>query len=199
MMEIEFKPFYFKANFNYEGLSTKNLFNDDSILFDLIQSEIFSNKNLNLNINLNVKDIININELNNLFLKLAIERGSINLSDTNVMWKDDLKILLSDSLLNYDDEEVYLIGRVIIDIKDIDDFYKSFQINKNYRKEIKEIQFDFNYNFTHRRINFDNFKIDKKSSSNVKKFLDEFNLKATSFNKITFKNFINDFFRAYFG
>ncbi len=196
---IEFKPFYFKANFNYEGLSTKNLFNDDSILFDLIQSEILSNKNLNLNINLNVKDIVNISELNNLFLKLAIERGNINLSDTNIMWKDDLKILLSDSLLNYDEEEVYLIGRVIIKINDIDDFYKSFQVNKNYRKEIEEIQFDFNYNFTHKKINFDNFKIDGKSSSNVKRFLDDFNLNAKSFNKITFKNFINNFFKAYFG
>ena len=30
IMEIDFKPFYLSANFNYEGLSSKNLFNKDS-------------------------------------------------------------------------------------------------------------------------------------------------------------------------
>ena len=34
------------------GLSTKNLFNDDSILYDLIKSEILNNQNLNANLNL---------------------------------------------------------------------------------------------------------------------------------------------------
>ena len=76
---IEFKPFYLQANFNYEGLSTKYLFNNDSILIELIKSELLNNQNLNININLNVKDIINIDELNNLFLKLEIESGDIKI------------------------------------------------------------------------------------------------------------------------
>ena len=59
------------------GLSTKNLFNDDSIFVDIIKTEIFNNKNLNAKINLNLKDITDINELNNLFLKIDIEEGEI--------------------------------------------------------------------------------------------------------------------------
>ena len=73
-MLIDFKPFYFYADFNYEGLSVKNLFTDDSILIDLINSEILNNKNLSANINLNIKDITNIKELNNLFLKNIYRR-----------------------------------------------------------------------------------------------------------------------------
>ena len=61
---IDFKPFYFSANFNYEGLSSKNLFNEDSILIDLINSEILNNKNLSAKIDLKVKDVTNISELN---------------------------------------------------------------------------------------------------------------------------------------
>ena len=63
--QIDFKPFYFTADFNYIGLSTKNLFNDDSIFVDIIKTEIFSNQNLNAKINFNLKDITDINELNN--------------------------------------------------------------------------------------------------------------------------------------
>ena len=61
--QIDFKPFYFTADFNYIGLSSKNLFNDDSIFVDIIKTEIFSNKNLNAKINFNLKDITDINEV----------------------------------------------------------------------------------------------------------------------------------------
>jgi len=196
---IEFKPFYFKANFNYEGLSTKNWFNENSVLYNLIKSEIFNNENLNININLNVKDLININELNNLFLNVAIESGDISFSNSNIMWKDDLKIYLSESLLNIEQNETYLIGKIVVDIKDTNDFYKSFQIKKDYRKNIKEIKFDFNYNFTKQKINFNNFEIDNKPSLNIENFVEKFNLNEKFFNKITFKNFVNDFFKVYFG
>ena len=196
---IEFKPFYLEANFNYEGLSTKYLFNNDSILIELIKSELLKNQNFNMNINANIKDIINIDELNNLFLKVEIESGDVKLSDSNVMWKDDLLVSLNESLLTYDQGEIFLTGRVNVDIKDINDFFSSFQVNKKHRKKIKQIQFDFNYNFTEEKISFDNFTIDKKKSSNIEEFINDFNLSAQSFNKITFKNFVNEFFRAYFG
>ena len=196
---IEFKPFYLEANFNYEGLSTKYLFNNDSILIELIKSELLKNQNFNMNLNFKVKDIINFDELNNLFLKLEIESGDVKLSNSNVMWKDDLLVSLNESLLTYDQGEIFLTGRINVDIKDINDFYSSFQINKKYRKKIKQIQFDFNYNFTEEKISFDNFTIDKKKSTNIEEFINDFNLSSKIFNKITFKNFVNEFFKAYFG
>ena len=196
---IEFKPFYLKANFNYVGLSTRNWFNENSVLYNLIKSEILKNKNLNVNINLNIKDIIDINELNNLFLNLEIESGDISFSDSNIMWKDDLKIYLTESLLNYDQNEIYLVGKIVVEIKDTNDFYKSFQIKKDYRKKIEQIQFDFNYNFTQRTISFNNFEIDNKPSLVIENFVEKFNSNKKFFNKITFKNFVNDFFKIYFG
>ena len=102
---VEFKPFYLKADFDYDGLSTKDLFNnDESIIYNLVKSEIFNNQNLNINIDLKVKDIVNIDELNNLFLNFIIESGNISLSNSNIMWKDDLKIDLTESLLSYDQD-----------------------------------------------------------------------------------------------
>lgn len=195
---IEFKPFYLLANFNYDGLSTKNLFNDDSIFVDLIKSEIIKNRNLNTNINFSIKNITNIDELNNLNLQLAIEQGELVFSNSSIMWKEAIKITLNESLLNYDDDQINLVGRVIFDFKNIDNFYRTFQIKKNDRKSIKQIQIDFVYNFNNKEISFDNVKIDNEAYTNLQDFLDEFNSgKNRIFNKITFKNFINNFFKNY--
>ena len=198
--KIDFKPFYFKADFNYEGLSSKNILSDKSIIYDLIKSEIFNNSNLNVNVNLDVKDIVNIDELNDLKLRLIIEEGDIQLSNSSIHWKDDLLIVLNESLINYNEEDINLIGKVLIKIKDIDNFYTSFQVKKNLRKKIKEIQFDINYNLITHDVSFDNIKIDKNSNEEVEKFINRFNSKTKrEFNKITFKNFINNFFLAYSG
>ena len=57
---IDFKPFYFAAEFNYEGLSTKNLFDENFIFVDLINSELLNNKNFSANLDVNIKNITNI-------------------------------------------------------------------------------------------------------------------------------------------
>ncbi len=197
---FDFKPFYLNANLNYDGISTKNLFNNNSILIDLIQSEILNNINLNVNISLNVNDITNINELNNLKLKVGLDQGNITVSKSEIMWKNDLHIILKDGFISYDENEISLIGKVIINTKNINNFYKSFQIKKVYRKEIDEIQLDFTYNFNTKKFEFDNVKVDNKSNSNLNKFIDNHNSNENFFsNKITFKNFINNFFISYAG
>lgn len=196
--KIDFKPFYFKADFNYDGLSSKNIFNDESIFTDLIKSEILNNKNFNANISINIKDITNINELNQLFLKIAIEEGDINLSDTEIMWKEDLKISLNESYLYYDESGINLIGKIIFDFTNINSFYKSFQVQKKYRKEIDKIELDFIYNFDKNKIKLDNVKINSVPDSNVEEYLDKFNSKDKQIiNKIILKNFISNFFRNY--
>ena len=197
---VDFKPFYFNANFNYEGLSSKNLFNKESILFDLIKSEIFNNPNLNVNLNFNVKNIININELNDLFFNVVIEEGEIRILNSMIQWKDDIDITINESLISYENDDVNLIGKVIFKIKDIEDFYSSYQIKKIHRKDIKEIEFDFVYNLIKKNINFDNVRIDNKSFENIDKLIDRFNSKGKRvLNKIIFKNLFNNFFEVYAG
>jgi len=197
---IEFKPFFFKTSINYQGLSTKDLFKDDSIVIELIKSEIFNNQNLNVNINLSVKDITNIDELNNLNLNLSLDQGNINFLKSKIMWKDDLEITMNEGLLNYDENEIYLTGKVIINANNINDVYKSFQINKNYRKDIKKIELDFVYNFNKNKFRFDNVRVDNKTNEKLDRFINTHNFDEKTFvNKIMFKNFINNFFISYSG
>ena len=167
---------------------------------DLIQSEIFNNKNLNLDLVFNIKNIVNSNELNNLILKIGVEQGIISPSNSSIMWKDDLKIQLRDSLVIYEQGDLNLIGNILININDINDFHKSFQVKKNDRKKVKKIEFDFNYNLNKKKITFDNFQIDNKSNNNIEKFISKINSRdKVIFNKIKFKNFVSNFFSAYSG
>ena len=116
------------------------------------------------------------------------------------MWKDSLKITLNESLLDYNDEKINLNGKVILNFFDLNKFYQTFQVKKNDRKKIKQIQIDFDYNLINRNISFDNVKVDNNNNDNLQRFLDTFNSnKNRVFNRITFKNFINDFFSNYEG
>ena len=166
----------------------------------MLKTEIFSNQNLNAKINFDLKDITDINELNNLSLKIDIEQGEINFSKTNLMWKKDLKITFNESFLTYDENEIKIIGNINLQFEDLDNFYKSFQVKKDNRNRLKKIEFDFIYSLDKKTFNFDNVKIDNFENESIKEYLEDFNLSQDrSFNKITFKNFINDFFSAYAG
>ena len=198
--KVDFKPFFFSADFNYENLNLKDLLDSDSFLIEIIKSEVLNNKNLNLEVKFFLKNIINLQQLNNLKLNVEIIEGDINFSNSHIMWNDDLKISLKNSLLSYDKNQINILGKIKIDFNNIEDFFSSFQIKKINRKDIKEIEFDFVYNINSKKINFDNPRIDKNSNLNVEKFIQRFNLENDKFfNKITFKNFVNNFFGAYAG
>ena len=181
-------------------MSSKKLFENDSILYDIIESEIFNNLNLNINFDFNIKDIVNVSELNNLLLKVSIEQGEINLDDSTILWKEDLKISFKKAILNMDKEKINLVGKVQIDFYDDENFYRSFQIKKNLRKDLKQMQFDFIFDLNQRSVSFDNIIVDGKNFSKLDEFINNFNSKRNrNFNKVKFKNFVNNFFNAYAG
>ena len=197
---IDFKPFYFAAEFNYEGLSTKNLFDENFIFIDLINSELLNNKNFSANLDVNIKNITNVNELNDLRLKIFIEDGNINFSNSKIKWKDNLEIILDESLLLINNDGANLVGTTIFNFNDVNTFYTSFQILKKNRKKMKQIQLDYVYNFNTKSITFENPRVDGKQNQKLDEFLNIFNSEQDKiFNKITFKNFMNNFFNAYAG
>ena len=197
---IDFKPFYFAAEFNYEGLSTKNLFDENFIFIDLINSELLNNKNFSTNLDVNIKNITNVNELNDLRLKIFIEDGNINFSNSKIKWKDNLEIILDESLLLINNDGANLVGTTIFNFNDVNTFYTSFQILKKNRKKMNQIQLDYVYNFNTKSITFENPRVDGKQNQKLDEFLNIFNSEQDRiFNKITFKNFMNNFFNAYAG
>ena len=197
---LDFRPFFLSANFNYENMTLKNLLKNDSIIVDLFKSEILNNKNLNINTNLKIDNINDINQFNQLDLNLSLSEGNISPSNSSVMWKDDLKIELDESYLIYDKSEIYLVSKIIINLKDAMDFFSSFQVPRKNRKAIKKIEFDLNYNISNSQLNFDNIIIDNKENTKLNDFVNDYNAyPKKNFNKVRFRNFVNDLFESYDG
>ena len=198
--KIEFKPFYFSGDFNYRNLNLKNLMNNKFIIMEFLRSEILNNQNLNIDLNLNVDNILNTDRLNNLLLKIGVVEGYINLSKSSIKWDDDLKIKLNESYLDINENEINLIGKLVFEFEKIKNFYSFFQVKKENRKDIKTIEIDFLYNLSDNNFNFDNPKINNENNMGLEKLIEKFNKKENRFfNKITFKNFINEFLKAYAG
>ena len=93
-----------------------------------------------------------------------------------------------------------LVGTTIFNFNDVNNFYTSFQILKKNRKKMKQMQLDYVYNFNTKSITFENPRVDGKQNQKLDEFLNIFNSEQDRiFNKITFKNFMNNFFNAYAG
>ena len=87
-------------------------------------------------------------------------------------------------------------GALTFDFKDINDFYKQYQIKKIYRKKIDKIRIDFLLDINEKQIELDNVRIDGSSNKIADNFMNNFNSqKRDIFNKIIFKNSIKEFFK----
>ena len=196
---IEFKPFYFVSSLNYQTFRIKDLVNNPFFI-EILKSQILNNKNINALINFNVRDVYDFDRFSNLSLRLKIEEGNYNFSNSNIVWKENVQIFLSETFLNFEKEKIYLNGRTSFDIKNKDEFFKFFQIKKELRKNIEKIELDFNYDLNEEKITFDNLRIDNKSNKKIEEIISNFNSNSKKFfNKVTFKNFVNDLLVAYFG
>ena len=196
---IEFKPFYLVSNFEYQTFRIKDLLNNPFFL-EILKSQALNNKNLNALINFDVKNVYDFDRFSDLSLNLKIEEGNYNLSNSNIIWKENVKVSFSDAFLNFDKEKINLNGRTSFDVKNQDEFFKFFQIKKDLRKNIGKIELDFNYDLNEEKITFDNLRIDNKSNKKIEEIISNFNSNSKKFfNKVTFKNFVNDILAAYFG
>ena len=196
---MEFKPFYLVSNFKYQTFRIKDILNNPFFI-EILKSQALSNKNLNAMINFDVKNVYDFDRFSDLSLKLKIEEGNYDFSNSNIIWKENVKVSFLDAFLNFDKEKINLNGRTSFDVKNQDEFFKFFQIKKDLRKNIGKIELDFNYDLNEEKITFDNLRIDNKSNKKIEEIISNFNSNSKKFfNKVTFKNFVNDILAAYFG
>ena len=129
-----------------------------------------------------------------------MEEGNFKIDNSSVRWSDNILIKLSDIELNNDKNRLLLNGQVNFDFINIEKFYSYFQIKRQYRKILKEIKLDFVYDLDQKKIILDNLKLDDNSNENVNNFLNNYNSKNKNlFNKVTFRNFVKNFFNVYSG
>ena len=96
--------------------------------------------------------------------------------------------------------ETKLNGEISVDFNDVDKFYSYYQVKRKYRKNLQQIKLDFTYDLNQKKITLDNARIDNKTNKNINNFLNRFNFQENiNFNKVTFRNFVKNFFSTYSG
>ena len=197
---INLIPFFSEISGDIDIINLDKLFNPDTILVQLLKSELLNNKNLNINGIINAEQIIPFRDLNNLVLKFRIEDGLLDISETKFSWLDYVDFQIFDSLLYVKDNNLVLDGNVSIKIHNSNEVYKFLQTPRNYRKEIKKIKFNFVYNFDQEITNLDNIEIDDLPNVKLDKILNQFISKDNILqNRIYFKNLMNQAIKSYAG
>ena len=197
---FNFKPFYFFSNLSFDYVSQKKIFQSESLILDVLDSELLNNPNLSAIINIDIDKIDKFEYLTDFILQIQFDSGKIFMSNFDVKWNQAVSVKSSDIEFANDKNGKKFIGEILFVFKDVEKFFRYFQIKRNYRNVFDEIKADFVYDFTLDKLVLNNIRIDNKSNQNLENFLEEYNSKNRNlFNKVTFRNFVKDFFQTYAG
>ena len=197
---INFKPFFSESLGNLKEISTNQLLNPNSVLVQFLKTEILNNKNLNIKTSVNANQIKSYKDLTNLILKVKISEGLIDINESSLSWLDYVDFKISDSLLYVKDNILILDAFIEIKINDYNEVYKFFQTPRNYRKKIKKVEFNLNYNFDQLSAKLNDIKIDNVIHEEVSKNLNQLIFKDNKLqNRIYFKNLMNQAIKNYAG
>ena len=193
--DINIKPFFLSSNLDISRINLKKIFKDNSILINILKSEILNNKNLNGKISIKSNNVESLNFLKEIKFDILFEEGDIFLQNLKTIFKDSVVINISDTQIIVDNYKLTFAGFISLDFIDITEFYTHYQINRNFRKNIKKINFGFLLNLDDQFVEIDNLKVNGKTNQNLEKFLNKFNSKKEDiFNKIILRNSVKSFF-----
>tara|TARA_B100000900_G_scaffold53688_1_gene39798 strand:- start:447 stop:1937 length:1491 start_codon:yes stop_codon:yes gene_type:complete len=198
--KFNFKPFYGSIEGYLDEINLNYLFGSYAVISQLLKTEIFNNKNINFKLNINANSVNNKSNFRNINLNSKIQDGLIDTDNTKFKWKDVADFELLESLIFVRDGELVLDGKLNIDIKNHNKIYKFLLTPKKYRNQIKQVNFNFTYNFDQKIAELKDFKIDNKIDQSVSKILNNIILKKDDLsNKIYFKNLLNEAIKSYAG
>lgn len=197
---FNFKPFYGNLEGNSLEINLNPLFGSNAVIAQLLKTEIFNNKNIDFKLNINAGNVFNNANFKNINLNSKIQEGLIDTDNTKFEWRDIADFELSESLIFVRNGELVLDGKLKININNYKKIYKFLLTPKNYRNQIKHIDFNFTYNFDQKIAELKDIKIDDKLNTNVNKILNNVILKKDDLqNKIYFKNLLNEAIKSYSG
>ncbi len=196
--DINIKPFFLSSDLRLSRINLKKVFRENSVLENLLNSEILNNKNLNGKINFTIDNVEGVNFLDKVKFDVILEEGDIFISNLKTTFKESVIINLNDVQLIINENNLTLAGYVNLNFIDATEFYSHYQLNRADRKNIKKINFSFLFNFSDKFVEINNIKVNEKTNKNLEKFINNFNLKRENiFNKIVIRNSIKSFFQNF--
>lgn len=198
--KINFNPFYLNLEGTTKEINILNLLKSNSLILQLLKTEILNNKNLNINLNIHGEESQNFKDFVEIYFNSKIQKGLIDIDNTQFSWRNNADFSLEDSLIYLKDGELILDGIFNLDIKNSGEVYKFLLTPKKYRNEIKNIKANFVYNFDQKIANLNNILINNKNNKEVDKVLETLLLKKNKLqNKVYLKDKLNKALKYYTG
>ena len=197
---FNFNPFYSNMTGKVNSLNLSHLFNVNGIISKSLKTEIFSNKNIDFELYISADKISYHQDFKNIILNFRIQEGLIDANKTKFQWKDFVDFKILDSLFLVKNGELILDGKVLIDIKNLNEIYKFLLTPKNLRKDLKIVDLNFSYNFDQKLLSLRDIKMDDQYNENINVILNNLILKSNKLqNKIYIKNILNEAIKFYAG
>ncbi len=195
--DVSIKPFFLRSKLNFYQIDLKKTFNNDSFLLNTLKSEIFNNENLNGKVNFEIENFKNFNFLKEIKFNILFEEGNIYIQNFQANFKESVILNLNKAQLIFRENNAQILGDFFLEFIDIDTLYSHYQINKDYRKNYKNINIGFILDLDRNLVEINNLLIDNKTNKNIERLIKNLNSsKKNILNRIVFKNTIKDFFKT---
>ena len=197
--ELLISPFDLKINIDFDNYDLRKFINSDSILKDLIKTELLFNENISVSASITSNSDLKNKIYNDGKIYLNLVDEKLNINKSRFINKKIGAFELDNSNLSYENERLILSTDIIVNIKNSNKLFSLLQTNKKFRKPIKNILINLDYDFLFNEINFNNIKIDNQEiNDELLRIIDGFSdNEQNNWNKS--KRILNSFFEIYEG
>ena len=197
--EISVSPFDLNLDINLGNFNLSKVLDFNSIFFEFINTGLLFNENITANTILTITSSKSEKIIKNSKINFNIVNGEINFNKTKFSNNKVGSIKVKNSSLFFKNEKLTLNADIKIDINDSNYLFFLLQTNKKYRKEIKNVYINLNYDFSTNQVEFNNIQIDKNViNDNLLKIIEDLNdINLITFNKS--KRILNKLMQAYEG
>ena len=173
--------------------------NINSILNELVKTELLFNDNISVSASIAATSTQKEKIFQKAKINFNISGGKINFDQTKLINNKIGLLKLDNSRLFFDDKRLILTTDIIIDINNNDKLFTLLQTDKQFRKPIKNILVNLNYDFLSNQIEINNLKIENRDANDeLLRIIENFNdNNSNNWNKT--KGLLNTFFKAYEG
>jgi hypothetical protein len=190
---LSFRPFEFKLDVDLKKYDLFKLLNFNSFITEIFNSKILFNENLSTDISINIIANNNNRIFSSSIINFNIANAKINFDKTKFS-NNKIGILeIENSNLFFKDGNLILNSNALIDIKNSNNLFAFLQTPKKFRKPLKSILINFDYDLSTKQLIIKKLKIDKNENNNemidvIKEVnnIEKYNLNKTKrmFNKL---------------
>ena len=195
--KLSINPFDLNFDINIDNYDVFKKFTN-SIFNELIKTKLLFNDNISVSSSIIGTSDLKKSIFQDMKINFNIVNGKINFDKTRLINNKIGFLELANSNLSFENDSLILNTNIIIDINNSEELFSLLQTNKRFRKPIKDIVINLDYDFSNNKILFNTFKIENQEMSDESlRIMEGFNNNIHKWNKT--RRILNAFFKSYAG